>query len=765
MRKNTSLMMVMLVSGALLVMTLPTASAATDRVLTIDTASAKPKVPFQAFDATPPKAFDFNGDGRLEIVAQNDNRWVYVFDSKNGRLLAEMQTTYPSGWGARPLGGPEAAVLRSGGVPHVVVLNSAAYLTLFRYDGVQDGDFKFVKVWEKRYQGCHSGPSSDSKPVLADLDRDGDLDIVYYTEEVGGYAVRLDGSLMWKACIGGGNSEPAVADLDFDGNLEVVFASDGGVVTVVDGPTGSKEWSFWVGNSKYGLGPGAMPVGASIGQIDGKGPLDIAVGVRDSSNRVDPFDNQAALFAISGTGSLLWMRQHPDANPLTYTHPIIHDVDKDGEADVLWADWNTIGHKPPDNEKDAWKVTGPANFYRYDADGDLRWRVQLNTYWNNKDLALADVDGDGIQEVLANGPGGSGDGIWYLDSRSGAKETFVSTHPWKVTRGPVLADLWNTGTMQWFVPVTAASSSVSGGAILVYDTHKKYNAAWPHLPYPSLGGGGSPPPSTAPPSGAFSATFQPTTTTNNWWVEAKVTSSRSIASVTATVDGGAPRALDRTDWGTWAKSFFVADGSRVVFKARDANSNEAVSGAYTWGEGGGSDPPPSGGFSATYRLGEVNEWWVDVKVAADRPVTQVTASVDGGSPVALQKTSWGTWAKSFHVPKGSKVVFTAVDGPGDQAVSPTFTWLSETGGSPSGLSASFVLSRNVNDWWVEVKVDADRPLAKVEAIVEDGSPVALQKTSWGTWAKSFHVASGSDVRFRAVATDASTATSPTFVWP
>src|SRR5688572_14909706 len=77
------------------------ADAATSRALTISTASAHPQVPFKAFDGAPPKLFDINGDGRMEIIAQNDNQWVYVFDSRSGAILAEMTTTFPIGWGAR----------------------------------------------------------------------------------------------------------------------------------------------------------------------------------------------------------------------------------------------------------------------------------------------------------------------------------------------------------------------------------------------------------------------------------------------------------------------------------------------------------------------------------------------------------------------------------------------------------------------------------------------------------------------------------------
>lgn len=454
------------------------AHAGTTRAFTITTASANPQVAFKAFDGSPPKVFDFDRDGDLEIVAQNDNRYVYVFSSRTGAILAELKPNYPANWGARPINGPEAAVLVQGGVPHLIAANSAAIITDWVYGGKENGKLKFIKLWERRLADCHGNPGMDSKPVFADLDKDGDFEILAQTEEVGVYALTRTGGLFWKRCIGGGNAEPGVGDLDGDGGRDVVWGSDSGTVTAMDGKTGNTKWSKWLGS---GLGSGSIVVGPTVARVDGDARDDVVVGLRDSHDCDDYANNHAALAALRGNGELMWRMRNAEGNPLSHTHPIVHDVDGDGMKDILWADWNTQGHKCGN-----WETTGPANFYRYRADGALKWRVELGTFWNNKDLALADVDDDGTQEVLATGPSGSQEGIWFLDSKTGAKETFVSAWPWKVTRGPVVADLWGDGSMQWVLPVYAYGSGTSGGAIQVYDTGVPYDAAWPHLPYPRL---------------------------------------------------------------------------------------------------------------------------------------------------------------------------------------------------------------------------------------------------------------------------------------
>lgn len=459
---------------------LPAAEAATTtRVLTITTDSANPDHPFKAFDGNPPKVYDIDGNGKKEIVAQNDNKYVYVFDSKTGKLLAELTTTHPPGWGARDINGPEVTFLEQGGAVHLIVVNSAAYVTVFKYVQTNgDGTFKFTKLWERRLTECHDNPGADSKPVLADLDYDGDFEILVQTEEVGVYALTHTGGMFWKQCIGGGNAEPTVGDLDNDGGRDVVWVSDAGVVTAMTRLGGTK-WDFWAGDPDYGLGSASIPVGATVTQVDGTGGQDVVFGARDSSDCNNFNNNHAMLFALKGNGALLWNRQPSQATPLTYTHPMVWDVDADGKKDVIWADWNTQGH-----DCGNWEVVGQSHVYRYTSSGELKWTTTMDAWWHNKDLALADVDDDGTHEVLANGPSQGKDGVWYLNAKTGAKETFVSASPWKVSRGPVISDFWKTNTMQWVIPVV--SSDDSEGAILVYDTHAPVSYGWWHVPYPKL---------------------------------------------------------------------------------------------------------------------------------------------------------------------------------------------------------------------------------------------------------------------------------------
>jgi hypothetical protein len=791
--------------GAVLVLALaglfiiPDAEAATTRSLEIWTATANPQVPFMNFDGNPPKLFDINGDGQLEIIAQNDNRWVYIFDSRTGEILFETTTEYPPGWGARSFNGPEVAILEQGGVTRLIVANSAAFVTSLRYDAAASspGHMGFTKEWSKRANQCFGGAGMDAKPVLADLDKDGRMEILAATEEFGLIAFRLDGSLYWKNCLGGGNAEPTVADLNLDGWPDVVHVSDGGVVAALNGRTGAWMWGYSI-LSHFNLHSASIPVGAGIGQLDGVGGPDIVVGARDSHNSTDFSQDHALLLALDSGGRLLWaMQDLTDGNPLTYTHPVIVDAARDGTNEVYWADWNTIGHKPPANEADAWKTTGPANFYRYDNQGNLVWKQSLNTYWNNKDLALADVDDDGVQEVLANGPGTGGDGIWYLDSRTGAKESFIATTHWKVSRAPVVADLWGTGTMQWVVQVGAGDSTVSGGGILVYDTHVAYDSVYPHLPYPTVGAATPPPPPPPPAAGNFQGTFTITSPGQYWQqVTIQPDTPRTITRVDVRFPGYDWQLMKKESWG-WTFSQSAPAGTTVEFLARDSNNFESQSAPFTWMDGtmskrsipagsttsttsssssssssstsssttsstssSSTTSPPPGPFTATFQPSAgVNEWWIEATVNANQPLAGVDARVNGQAWNPLAKTSWGTWAKSLHAAPGDRVEFRATSTSGGVVVSAPFTWLAADG----PFAPTFEPRSQGNAWWVEAKVSGG-VIVKVEASSNGGPWTSLPATSWGTWAKSYFVPAGTQVQFRATNDGGATALSTSYAW-
>jgi hypothetical protein len=212
--------------------------------------------------------------------------------------------------------------------------------------------------------------------------------------------------------------------------------------------------------------------------------------------------------------------------------------------------------------------------------------------------------------------------------------------------------------------------------------------------------------------------------------------------------------------GRTASHAYAAGGSYVVrLTVRDGLLDSSATKTVTVA------PPP---FTATFApTGGINEWWVEVKVTASSPPTKVQAQANGGAWQTLAKTSYGTWAKSFNVPKGSSVVFKATSATGATVTSPAFQWI---GPSPTPTStstsfaATFTPKGTTNNWWVETAVKSSETIAKVEAREDGGAWTVLPKNSWGLYSKSLHIEEGHKVQFRATSSSGATAISGSYTW-
>ncbi|MHB8634542.1 MAG: FG-GAP repeat domain-containing protein [Thermoplasmatota archaeon] len=706
---------------------------------------------------------DFRGDGHLEVVAQSDDGNVYVMDPRTDLVLATFMggnagcttSCYQFEGVSGPLNAPVVADLDHTGNLDVIVANTAAVVARFSYDPAHSTAtrFAFIERWEHRYNQYQSFTTMDATPVVADLRGDGKLEILVQTEENGVFAVKPDGTTLWSSGMAGGHSTPSVADLTGDGKPDIVVTGDDGVVTALLASSGTPEWSF---DSSAYVYPASIPMAATLADINGDGHPDVLFIARDAHDATTFSNDHFIFFALDSWGHLLWREQPTWGAPLSHTRPIAVSVK--GHPMVLGGDWNTIGHIPGHFER-----VGPGHVFLYDAKGVLRWRRDLNADASNTDLVVADAVGDGTQQVIVPGTRNGLPGLLVFDLATGADRAFLpSATP---TRSHVVVgNLFGDGRFGMAEAVAA-----NGGSLLVWHGSQTLSAQFPGwgaltIPVgtPGATGGGS----------AFAPTFQPKG--NEWWVESKVTADRTVTAVTASVNGGPPVALGATSWGTWATSMHAANGSVVQFKATASPGETGSSPCYLWTAATPTScagPTPAGNFTVTLSP-KGNEWWVEaVPSGATFPVASVSATVDGGPAVALPATAWGTWATSIHAPSGSVVQFAAHDAAGAAALSPCYLWItfatqpcSPSPPPAANMTATF-LPQGGNGWWVQVRVTASVPLASVQAQVGAGAWHPLTLQSYGDWAASFQVPSGSSVTFQATSTTGPTATSPPFPWP
>ncbi|MCA1811841.1 MAG: hypothetical protein LC623_07525, partial [Halobacteriales archaeon] len=167
------------------------------------------------------------------------------------------------------------------------------------------------------------------------------------------------------------------------------------------------------------------------------------------------------------------------------------------------------------------------------------------------------------------------------------------------------------------------------------------------------------------------------------------------------------------------------------------------------------------GRGVAFQDGGGNEWWVQVRLGGSAgPTASGVQAMDTNGPwVALAPQTWTSdhtwWAGSFHIEPGHQVRFRANFG-ADAVESCWFTHpgaAEQCGGTPPppppGFTATFSGVKG-NEWWVQASVGASEPLAGVDAragCVAAWTPLAKQ--SWGGWAASFHIPSGSKVDLRA----------------
>ena len=211
------------------------------------------------------------------------------------------------------------------------------------------------------------------------------------------------------ASVGGGASGVSVADLEGDGDLEAVFGTADGYVRVL-GESGVEEWSLRLSTTR------SIPYTPQLRDVDGDGVLDIVVVTNDPGMAV-----------VSGsTRTALWYRTFT-LQSLSFSTPALLEVNGDGVLDVLyggraaqvealsgvdgtsvqaypsgdWAYTPSIADIDGDDRGEIFFSSDDGFVHAYDQDGTWMWsNAPANVTWPENSVGLADIDGDGIREVL-----------------------------------------------------------------------------------------------------------------------------------------------------------------------------------------------------------------------------------------------------------------------------------------------------------------------------------------------------------------------------
>ena len=226
------------------------------------------------------------------------------------------------------------------------------------------------------------GNTTTRDQVLADIDNDGDLDLITTGSLFGCRLYANNGAGQFSFLTGVVTAEEpsgvAMADVDQDGDLDMLVsdATNATVAVCLNDGTGQFLGSV-TGAQNAPVGP--RPVGVAAGDVDGDGDLDFVTANADGNSASVRFNNGSGLFA---TVSTVAMGSGPSAVALA-------DIDNDGDLDLLTANAGTVNF--PASVVNVSRNNGAGSFGAYTS---VAVGVQPT------ELVLGDVDGDGDLDLL-----------------------------------------------------------------------------------------------------------------------------------------------------------------------------------------------------------------------------------------------------------------------------------------------------------------------------------------------------------------------------
>jgi subtilisin family serine protease len=316
---------------------------------------------------------DIDGDGDYEVVVASEyDAMVDAYHVESGKHVEGDWPVMIGGWYGFISAGPVLADLDGDGDSEIIVaLDEESRDTDGLYAIQHDGSF----LWQRRYTS--SGPIS-----VADFNGDGKVEISLCGYGPGlsrVYTFVLDNQgqqlARWR---GGSPKGTAVADLDADGIPEIVFCTESEIMaTHADGKT---LWTTKVSDplDEYGA--------LSVGDLDDDGYGEVYV-----TTYIVATDDFAytRVYALDHQGHILEDAGYPKVTMGYYPYgcpPLIADIDGDGQKEVIVA----IGGEP---------------VIAWEADGSVTPGFPLLNLALDYEVtpAIEDLDQDGDLEFMAAG--------------------------------------------------------------------------------------------------------------------------------------------------------------------------------------------------------------------------------------------------------------------------------------------------------------------------------------------------------------------------
>jgi large repetitive protein len=234
----------------------------------------------------------------------------------------------------------------------------------------------------------------------------------------------------------GYHSKPTLADIDNDGDLDMFVGEHHGQIRYYEN-TGNAETPTYthVTDAYAGIdvGTGAAP---TFADLDNDGDLDMLVG--DGCGDVTYYENTGT----SSNAHWSYGQSIGIADVGTEATPTLVDIDNDGDLDAFVGD--ACG------DINFFENTGSASSPSYSSGSENSFGLQATNYHSS--ITFGDLDGDGDLDALVGGY----DGSFYYQENVGSADNPIfdqpSTNPFGLTdtshnSAPALADIDNDGDL------------------------------------------------------------------------------------------------------------------------------------------------------------------------------------------------------------------------------------------------------------------------------------------------------------------------------
>ncbi|MBM3307781.1 MAG: VCBS repeat-containing protein [Candidatus Eisenbacteria bacterium] len=385
---------------------------------------------------------EVDGDPGLEVVCaawtnvgtpQSPAYQVFAWNAENGTVLPGWPvTTTRFCWAS-----PALADLDRDGRAEILIPCADGFLYCWRHNGTEyiDGDNNPLTIGVFKWLGATWPYGS---PAVADIDGDGELEIIQPGADGKIYALNANGTTVpgWPFnCEAKSVCSPAVGDVNNDGLLEIAVASNAG-----------KHWLLRANGTVMPGWPkslyidGDFPPSPVLADVNGDGNLEyIQVS---SDGRITVRDYLGTM--LPGWPQLM--------GASCGSSPVVADIDGDPGMEIV------IG-------------CDSGRLYAYDANGALLagWPIQTDAEIYGSPT-VADLDGDGDVEVVI----GSMDGNVYVWDCAGQ---YAGGD--RVQWGSFLHDAWRTQNYSFSIPVGVDdgddTSELQAGPVLAQNCPNPFN--------------------------------------------------------------------------------------------------------------------------------------------------------------------------------------------------------------------------------------------------------------------------------------------------